>query len=246
MQLYEVIFLFAIVSYFSAFGIFFTLLLKPIRLAFYAAENKFYRKKLHLFFILRQFLIFIFPLMFFITFLCCVCPRTEFFTILSDNFLSLIVLGLAINVFLIVQLPLLNKSNVVIDFSVDNVNDFKEDIELKSNTEQIIYCRIYNSGYSILKNSVILIYFKQGIEIIPYSKVNYEQLDFQKKFSTQECHSGALFAPLENFQTIPPQEWFVFPLKVKPLYRIISFATVLVNSDTSWGQSEYIRKMKIR
>jgi hypothetical protein len=184
--------------------------------------------------------------MIFITVTGILCPISQFSLLMSEHSLSLLILGLSINVFWIIQLPLVTKANVVVDFSVDNVENFRDEIDLKATTEQTIYFRIYNSGYSTLKNSVILIYFGQGIEIIPYKNLQYEQLDFKKSFSIQKCHRGVLFTPLKNFQTIPPQEWFVFPVIVKSSYRIVSLVSFLLNSENSWGQTRYVRKMNIR
>ncbi len=203
---------------------------------------RYYENNLHIIVIIRQFLLFLLPLMLSLIFLG--IPFT------SEQLLSLIVLGLSINVFWVVQLPLLTKAQLIIDFSVDKIGQgekFGKDILLKTNTEHVIYTRIYNLGFSTLKNFAFLIYFEEGVEILPFGNKKYRELDFAKRFSIQKCHCGLLFPPTENFQTIPPQEWFVFPVIVKSSKSALERdVTILFNSENSWGQKRHIAKMKIK
>lgn len=171
-----------------------------------------YERNLHSLVLFRQILLFFLPLM--------LSVAIFGVSFVSDQLLSLVVLGLSINVFWVVQLPLLTKAQLSVDFSVDQINDFDSNIILTPKTKHVIYTRIYNLGFSTLKNGTVLIYFgdqfeKSKCRIIPSNKEEYDKLEFKKRFSTQKAHAGVSFSPKENFLTMPPQEWFVFPVIVE-------------------------------
>ena len=160
-----------------------------------------YESNLHYVIICRQIMLFLSP--FFIVY---------YFwrqSLALEFFVGLIALGLTINIFWVVQVPQLTKANLYIDFSVDCINKFKPKLWLKPDTEYTIYTRVYNLGFHTLKNALVLKYFKKGFEVIPDGE-KYEDVDFHKEFSVQKCNYGASFPPNKNYQTIPPQEWFIF------------------------------------
>ena len=175
-------------------------------------------------------------------------PQSQFFSLLSEQSLSLIVLGLSINIFWIVQLPLVTKANIVVDFRIGESGDFKTDeLALDADTRYTIYTRIYNAGYSILKNFVVLVYFQKGVTIIHFNNGEYKTLDFVKEFTVQKCQCGVVFTPLKNFQTIPPQEWFLFPIILETSKNSLTQdITVQLYSESSWGVTERITKIKIK
>jgi hypothetical protein len=164
----------------------------------------------------------------------------------SNQLLSLFVLGLSINVFWVVQLPLLTKAQLLIDFGIDTVEKFDSKISLNTSSEHIIYTRIYNLGFSTLKNATVLFYFGRDFEIIPFSDLRYRGLDFEKRFTIQKGNSGVLFTPKDNYQTIPPQEWFLFPVIIKtPKHELDSRAEIQFYSENSWGLTKYPASIKI-
>lgn len=196
-----------------------------------------YEDNLHILVLFRQILVFIFPVM-----LCWVIFGNEF---VISQLTSLFVLGLSINVFWLIQLPLMTKAKLYIDFSVDDIKDFKKTINLKTDTEHVIYTRIYNLGFHTLKNALILIYFKEGFEIVPYNDPKYDDLDFKKIFTVQKCNYGAAFSPHQNFQTLPPKEWFLFPLIVKtPKRNLDREIEIQLHSENSWGLTKYPAKVE--
>ncbi len=199
--------------------------------------DKKYEDNLHILVLFRQILVFLFPVMF-----CWVVFGSSF---VISQLTSLFVLGLSINVFWLIQLPLMTKAKLYIDFSVDSIKDFNKKIILKTDTEHLIYTRIYNLGFHTLKNALILIYFREGFEIIPHNDPKYDILDFKKTFTIQKCNYGASFSPLQNFQTMPPQEWFLFPLIVKtPKDNLDRDIEIQVHSENSWGIAKYPAKVE--
>ena len=51
---------------------------------------------------------------------------------------------------------------------------------------------------------------------------------------------------VKNFQTIPPQEWFLFPIiLVTSKNGLMQDITVQLYSESSWGVTERITKMRI-
>ena len=243
----EVLTVIALGSYFGLLIALIYFLSKRVRLREHRKANGFFEEKLHMFFWVRQILFLFFPLILSLVILGFFKSGEQLLSILSDHFLSLIVLGLSVNVFWIIQLPLVSKANLVVDFSVDKIGDFDEDeITLTTDTKHVVYTRIYNAGYSNLKNCVILLYFQKGVEIIPSDESEYENYDFVKKFSVQKGQCGVLFDPLKNFQTIPPQEWFLFPVILRTQKsELEQYITLLFNSESSWGQTKHEAKMKI-
>ena len=76
-------------------------------------------------------------------------------------------------------------------------------------------------GFSTLKNATVLIYFGKGFNVIGFKDSRYRDLDFEKMFTIQKCNSGVLFTPKDNFQTIVPQEWYLFPVIVKTPKKVL-------------------------
>ena len=235
MQLETVLFGLAEILYFNFLILLLIILSSKARL-WLKTEAK-YEDNLHILVLFRQILVFIFPVM-----LCLVIFGNAF---VISQLTSLFVLGLSINVFWLIQLPLMTKAKLYIDFSVDGIKDFKTVINLKTDTEHIIYTRIYNLGFHTLKNALILIYFREGFEITPYNDPIYADLDFKKIFSVQKCNFGAAFSPNQNFQTLPPKEWFLFPLGVKtPKHNLDRNIEIQLHSENSWGLTTYPAKVE--
>ena len=224
--------------YFALLGLFIFLLVPKVR-KYSKDKIKNYRQIFFLIILALQILIFITPL-----------TLSTYFIGISfvyDQMLSLIILGLSVNVFWIVQLPLITKANIEIDFSTDGLKSCKKNISLKKQCCHIVHTRIYNLGFTTLKNSMIAIYFGKGIKIIPYDEKIYKNIDFVKKFSVQKCNNGVLFTPKDNWQTIPPQEWFLFPLILETSNDVLELeAKVLFSSEKSWGQKEKISKVFVK
>jgi hypothetical protein len=232
-------------SLFLAIGLYFALLLilvfilSPKRRRYLKNKNG-YEDNLHILVMSRQILLFFLPLMLSVTFLGAV------FTL--EQLLPLLVLGLTINIFWIIQLPLLTKAQLFIDFSVGDLDHFNSNLLLKPSNERLIYTRIYNMGFSTLKNATVLIYFGNDFEIIPCTDAKYKGLDFEKKFTIQKQHSGAIFTPKDNFQTLVPQEWFLFPVIIKTPKELLdnSKFTIQFYSENSWGLTKYIATIKTK
>ena len=105
---------------------------------------------------------------------------------------------------------------------------------------------IYNLGFSTYKNGMVLIYFGGEFDIIPCDEKTYNELDFNKKFTIQTKHGGVAFTPKENFQSIPPQEVFIFPV----LLRVPNIAKngnikIIFSSENSWGMKEILIPFEI-
>jgi hypothetical protein len=232
---------------FFAVGIYFAILLllafilSPKRRRHFKGKSG-YENNLHILVIFRQVFLFFLPLMLSITFL------GVAFTL--EQLLSLLVLGLSINVFWIIQLPLLTRAQLFVDFSVDQLNDFDTNIILTPKTKHVIYGRIYNLGFSTLKNGTVLIYFgdqfeKSKCNIIPSDKEEYSNLEFRRRFGIQKAHAGVSFSPKENFLTMPPQEWFIFPIIVEISdCELDSNIEVQFYSENSWGVTKYHAQIK--
>jgi hypothetical protein len=96
-------------------------------------------------------------------------------------------------------------------------------------------------GFTTLKNAVFLIYFGEGFEIVPYDDARYVQLDFSKHFSVQKGNCGVAFMPTHNnYQSLPPQEWFLFPVIIKsPKSQVRPNVEIQVYSENSWGLTKY-------
>lgn len=216
--------------YFALLGISVGLLLPQVRNR--AMLKSAYKKNMHFVVILLQILFFLAP--FFVS----VIVFGE--QAVADQLTPLFALGLSIVVFWVAVLPQLTKAQIFVDFRVDNLGTFKPQIILSANSEHLIVTRIYNTGFSTLKNAMVLLYFGKGFEIVPFSDFKYRGLDFEKEFTIQKENCGALLAPMKNYQTIPPQEWFLFPLIVKtPSVESNHEITLQFGSETSWGLTEH-------
>jgi len=207
-------------------------------------EN-FYEKNLLYFVITRQILLFVLPLAIGVI-------------ILNDNFTSQLssffVLGLSINVFWVVQLPLLTKANLHVTFTSKPFDEKSESFELQNDEKYTgsivlkrdklnrVVCAIYNLGFHTYKNALVILYFGEECEIIPCDdqvfKDRLQVLDFFKKYSVQKKHGGAAFNPKDNYITIPPKEVFLFDVLVKVQKEPIrKFVTLEFSSETSWGKT---------
>jgi len=203
-----------------------------------------YEQNLHSLVLFRQILLFFLPLM--------LSVAIFGVSFAFDQLLSLVVLGLSINVFWVIQLPLLTKAHLSVDFSVDQITDFDTGIKLVPKAKHVIYMRIYNLGFSTLKNGTILMYLgdqfeKNNCRIIPNNDPAYDKLDFKKSFRIQKAHAGVSFTPNDNFITIPPQEWFVFPVIVEiSECELDSEVEVEFYSENSWGVTKYHAPIKTK
>ena len=213
---------------------FIVLLWSKIRHAF--RKKPWYRNQLNVFLLIRQILLFLFPLW--------IVTVTIGATSALNQFPALIALGLSIIIFWIVELPLLTKADILVTFGVDDGNDIPEEeysdkLILVAEKDNIVNTRIHNMGFSTLKNARIEIYFGDGFEVVPSEDARYCNLDFPKKFSVMKTNCGVIFSPMDSFQTLPPQEVFIFQTIVHPPRKLLR-ETVIVHfaSENSWGLRE--------
>ncbi|MGA2309432.1 MAG: hypothetical protein ABSG57_07790 [Candidatus Bathyarchaeia archaeon] len=206
-----------------------------------------FRKRLNILVIFRQILLFLLPLMF--SLILDLILGTSF-TI--EQLPTLVALGLSITVFWVVELPLLTKVDIFVTFGVDDGNaiaeeDYVDKVVLDPEKENIVNTRVQNLGFTTLKNVAVEIYFGDGFEVVPSDDPKYTRLDFPRKFSRQKTHCGVVFAPSDNFQTIPPQEVFVFQNIVRtPKNMQKGMVTVYVFSENSWGMKEIKAPIEIK
>lgn len=215
-------------------------------------EN-FYESNLHLFVLIRQILLFFLPLAIGVMVLG---------DSVSSQFSSLFVLGLSLNVFWAVQLPLLAKANLHVTFIAKPLdeNPFNDDLTndeiygdtILINPEKVnrIVCAIYNLGFHTYKNALVILYFGEEFEIITCDDSKFKdrlnRLDFYKAYSVQKKHGGAAFNPKDNYLTIPPKEVFLFPVFVRVKKKPIrEFVTIEFSSETSWGKTVIKIPMKL-
>ena len=156
--------LIALVSYFILLGHFVLFLLPQVRRELRTVHK--YEGNLHIAVITRQILLFLAPLAISVTILG--VEKT------AQQLTGLFVLGLSINVFWVVQLPQLTKAHLYVDFAVDQIKEFHPSITIKGNSEHLVYTRIYNMGFSTLKNAMVLIYFGNNIEMIACDDSKYQ------------------------------------------------------------------------
>jgi len=195
------------------------MLCPPIRtklkeISLYNIEKKFarrYERRLHLLVLIRQLLLFLAPW---------AIVSIIDFSVASKHLPSWILVGLSLTVFVSIQLPLLMKAHIHVNFMVnETVYHSAIPFKLREHEEDsiLVEARIYNLGFSTYKNSVAIFYFKEDFEILPCNHKKYRHLDehFKKEFSIQKIHGGVLFSPKDNFLSIPPQEVFIFPMFIK-------------------------------
>ena len=221
--------------------IFVTILFSPIRYkcAFERHLSKdgrkkkvaeFYEDHLHSLVLGRQILLFWFPTAVLIV-------LSIWASIELEYFVGSFVLGLSILIFVSTQLPLLMKAHLLIIFKIDD-GEWGSRIDLRSGKTTKIEFAIRNLGFSTYKNFVVKFYFGPDFKIIPYNHSKYKNLDFEKEFSIQKRHGGAMFTPKETFLAVPPQEVIIFPLIIKvpdesKKYRLrIDF-----NAENTWGMN---------
>jgi hypothetical protein len=225
----------SLAAYFTVFGFFVILLLPQTRHAL--REEPWYKNNLNFFLLIRQILLFLFPLW--------AATVTVGATWVSNQLLTLVALGLSIIIFWIVELPLLMKADILVTFGVDDGNAIAEDdyvskIRLDPEKENIVNTRVQNLGFTTLKNALVEIYFGDtGLEVVPCDDPRYVGLDFPKRFSIQKTHCGILFTPKDNFQTIPPQEVMIFQTILrKPINTQKGEVIIQFSSESSWGLRE--------
>ena len=223
---------FGLAAYFSALVCFVYYLLPSVRkkeklkMGGVKSGENFYEKNLHYFVVARQ------AMMFFLPFALAETVATIFYdsSAISSQLTTLFVLGLAINVFWVTQLPSLTKANILVTFTSkpidenpDNDEDinevYEENLKIKSDRINKVVCAVYNLGFSAYKNAMIIIYLGKEFEIFPLNDPKYgerlKRLDFSKSFTVQKKHGGAAFTPNHNFLTIPSKEVFLFPMFVR-------------------------------
>lgn len=210
-------------------------------------ETVFFEKHLHYFVIIRQALLFFAPL--------AISVSIMGLTFTSQQLTSLFVLGLSINVFWVVQWPLLTKAHILVTFTSKTLSDaeadegydekFSSKIIFEAEKITLVKAAIYNLGFSTYKNATVLIYFGKHFKIIPCDDEEFgprlKKLDFSKCFSLQKRHGGIAFAPKENCISIPPQEVFLFPVYLHVPASVPKeerWITVQFYSENSWGMTE--------
>ena len=206
-----------------------------------------FEKHLNKLVIFRQILLFLSPL-------CLGIPILVFATgasLVLNQLAALVALGLSLVIFWVVEVPLLTKADIIVTFGVDDGNYIPEDkyfdrLLLVAEKENIVNTRIHNKGFSTLKNGRIEIYFGDGFEVLPFEHPRYRNLDFPKKFSIMKANCGVIFSPMDNFQTLAPQEVFTFQTIVRPSRKIErDKVSVHFASENSWGVKEIISPMDV-
>ena len=92
---------------------------------------------------------------------------------------------------------------------------------------------------------VILIYFGKDFTIFSCDDEKYKNMDFCKHFSIQKENGGVAFMPThDNYQSIPPQEWFIFPVILKTPKELRNLTVeIQTYSENSWGLTKYFAKV---
>ena len=199
----------------------------------------FYEKHLHFLVIARQMLLFF-------------APTASSIVLLgydktSEFFASLVLLGLSLIVFASIQLPLLMKAHLLVTFEVDD-KVYDSTVAFFAGKETYMAARVYNLGYSTYKNSTLIFYFGKDFEIIPLNDPKYADLDFKKKFDVQKRHGGAVFTSKDNFLTIPPQEVFIFPMRIRVPKEETEdhLIEILFHSESTWGMNRIWKKLTLK
>jgi len=228
----------SLVAYIILFVSFTVLLSSKIRR--YFRKKPWYKYQLNIFLLIRQILFFLLPLWIATV----IATATIGATSALNQLPALIALGLSIIVFWVVELPLLMKADILVTFGVDDGNaiperKYSDKLVLVAEEDNIVNTRIHNMGFSTLKNARIEIYFGDGFEVVPFADARYRNLDFTKKFSVMKTNCGVIFSPMDSFQTLPPQEVFIFQTIVHPPRKLLR-ETVIVHfaSENSWGLRE--------
>lgn len=216
--------------------------LKEISLYGECFKKKFadlYEKYLHGLVIIRQVLLFLAPIG--------ILSIIDF-SIVLEYLPGLILLGLSITVFVSIQLPLLMKAHIHVNFKIDD-KVYDSTISFKPREEPtLVEARVYNLGFSTYKNFVVIFYFGGDFKIVPHTDPRYEDLEFhfKKKFSIQKIHGGALFSPKDNFLSIPPQEVFVFPMYVRiPKKEKKGKMHINFYSENTWGMTVIYKQVVV-
>ena len=243
--------IFGVVLYITPLMIFVIMLYPHIRrklkeISLYDRKKKFahlYERYLHHLVLLRQVLLFSAPL---------VIPSIIDFSVASKYFPSLILVGLSLIVFVSIQLPLLMRAHILVNFQI-NGKVYPSAISFKPREHEedstLVEARIYNLGFSTYKNFVAIFYFGPEFEIVPCKDSKYDHLDFhfKKEFSIQKIHGGVLFSPKDNFLSIPPQEVFIFPMYIKvPKEEKEGIMTIEFYSENTWGKTEISKDIIVR
>ena len=143
----------------------------------------------------------------------------------SKQVLPLLVLGLSITGFSVVELPMLVKANIDATCACVTVMSNKEEYLL-------VNTRIYNLGFNTLKNSTIAVYFGECFKVIPYNEALYLDVDFAKQFKIHKPHycdsetlakkkteefgkEEVLFTPNNNFKTSRLKNLSIYPASSK-------------------------------
>jgi hypothetical protein len=204
--------------------------------------------------ILRLVLLFLAPLMFsFAVFR---------FDATISQLLTLVIMGVSIVAFWVVELPLLTKASIEVTFATDvskdaNLNnqiylkEFSSEATFEPEAEQFVVVRVYNLGFHTYENATVAIYFGTKFDIIPNDEKHgskYAEIDFQKPFKIQKSYGGVRFTPSDdNFQSIPPQGCLLFPILVFSPKHAPEDAKITIefSSDNSWGITRMRKPYKI-
>lgn len=244
-----------IIVFFSA--ILFILTISPIRKGFYALSfeynkwkkirkiGKIYENGLRNMYILRLCLSFFLPISIAFVFS---------FNLDSNLILSLLVMGLGLVAFSIVELPSLTKphvfTSVLEECKAKNFRcKYEENKFCKAREnrleiaigERIIFFRLQNLSLHTLKNCTVWFTFPKNFKISEIQ--TWKNVDFFKKYSVQKCNNAAKFSPTDNYLSISPNDCLVLPIEVdveKPDDDWKNHTIgIQIASETTWGTTDY-------
>jgi len=180
-----------------------------------------------------------------------------------NQLFTLVLMGVSIAAFWVVELPLLTKANIDVTFATALSNDanFNDQIfrwrprwlseaTFMPEKEHFLVVRVYNLGFHTYENASVTVYPPKEFEIIPNDK-KYANIDFFKPFKVQKSYNGVRFTPTDdNFQSIPPQESLLFPILLKLPERasnqnVNAKIVTEFSSDNSWGITKISKPCKI-
>lgn len=251
--------MFSLVSFIS-FTVFALLTISYVREAFYKLSFQYkgiikslgelYERNLHHLYVLRFIFMFLFPL----------AVAVLFFGIRDqDNFLNLLVVGLALVAFSAIEMPSLTKPKVFISV-VEDCKDEKEckyketkkrkkecmhkvgrvckknemHLEARTGEQRLILFRIANLSLHTLKNCTAIFTFPPTFELLEYDDSSILDKDFQKKYLIQKRNNACLF-PASGI-SCPPGYCIIFPVLVKIKGKAKDDCIgIEVSSESTWG-----------
>jgi len=245
----------SIIVFFSV--IMFILTINPVRKRFYALSfehrwkkirkiGEIYENGLRKMYILRLCLSFFLPVS-----IAFISP----FVLDSNLILSLLVMGLGLVAFSIIELPSLTEphifTSVIEGCQAKNFKcEYKEGksckarenrLEISIKEKRIIFFRLQNLSLHTLKNCTVWFTLPENFKI---SEIQARKnVDFFKKYSIQKRNNAVKFSPTDNYLSVSPDDCLVFPIEAeveKPNDNWKSHRIeIQIASETTWGTYKY-------